>query len=86
MGETAYCSISCQKNACQAIDDKLKLIKKIGVEFEGMEKPRRPRDARGLWGALWRIMFLVCVYCLERNAKTAKSLPGRVPEIGAVFF
>ena len=33
-------------------------------------------------------MFLVYVYCLERNAKTAKSLllPGRLPEIGAVFF
>lgn len=32
-------------------------------------------------------MFLVYVHCLERNAKTAKSLPlpGRLPEIGALF-
>lgn len=47
-----------------------------------------PDDWKGLWGTLWRVMFLVYVYCLERNAKTAKSLllPGRLPEIGAVFF
>lgn len=47
-----------------------------------------PDDWKGLWGTLRRVMFLVYVYCLERHAKTAKSplLPGRLPEIGAVFF
>lgn len=50
---------SCRKSACQAIDDKLKLIKKTCVEFEGRGAARRPRDGAAS-GALrgervWRV-------------------------------